>query len=148
MTVSNKNLDYLEKEVAKNPVLNVKPIVQGIFFSLLVILAMYSVYLSKCCLFVLAYSLDSIAKCAYGIDTNTYKGEDNIYFRVAEAFFADIRVSDGVTSMFMNLMYHFPYVAKLFGFFSAEAMKVVNITKQIIKDRDAKNIHLGDFVDR
>ena len=32
MTVSNKNLDYLEKEVAKNPVLNVKPIVQGIFF--------------------------------------------------------------------------------------------------------------------
>ena len=98
--------------------------------------------------FVLAFSLDSIAKCAYGIDTNTYKGEDNIYFRVAEAFFADIRVSDGVTSMFMNLMYHFPYVAKLFGFFSAEAMKVVNITKQIIKDRDAKNIHLGDFVNR
>ena len=29
MTVSNKNLDYLEKEVAKNPVLNVKPIIQG-----------------------------------------------------------------------------------------------------------------------
>ena len=49
--------------------------------------------------FVLAFSLDSIAKCAYGIDTNTYKGEDNIYFRVAEAFFADIRVSDGVTSL-------------------------------------------------
>ena len=32
MTVSNKNLDYLEKEIAKNPVLNVKPIVQGTFF--------------------------------------------------------------------------------------------------------------------
>ena len=34
MTVSNKNLDYLEKEVAKNPVLNVKPIVQGNFSKL------------------------------------------------------------------------------------------------------------------
>ena len=99
------------------------------------------------CIFI-AYSLDSIAKCAYGIETNTYKGEDNIYFRVAEAFFADIRVGDGVTSLFINLMYHFPYIAKLFGFFSAEALKVVDITKQIIKDRDAKNIHLGDFVDR
>ena len=50
MTVSNKNLDYLEKEVAKNPVLNVKPIVQGIFSSYIMSLKYVS---SKSCLFIL-----------------------------------------------------------------------------------------------
>ena len=91
----------------------------------------------------------TIVKCLYGLDINTCKGQDNLYFRAAESFFEGIRCGDSSTkNFFFNLIWHFPGIVKYLGFWDEDAKKVLTVTKQMIEDRDRKNIQLGDFIDR
>ena len=88
-------------------------------------------------------------KCLYGLDINTCKGQDNLYFKAAESFFDGIRTGDSSTkNFFFNLIWHFPGIVKYLGFWDEDAKKVLTVTKQMIEDRDRKNIQLGDFIDR
>ena len=48
----------------------------------------------------------------------------------------------------VNILIHFPEIMKKIGFWPEGAVKIRNMTKQIMKERDEKDIKVGDFVDR
>merc|ERR1711997_528105 len=47
-----------------------------------------------------------------------------------------------------NILFHFPELIKHVGFWPEAAVKIRKMTKDIIDERDKKDIKIGDFVDR
>ena len=119
--IADRTIEHISKQIENTPELNLKPIVQG-------------------------FTLDSISKVAFGIETNVHRGENkefaNQVYQIIEQF------SGWGFTIFFNIFNLFPEVAAKLGFWPESAVKIRKMTHDLIADREAKNIEVGDFVDR
>ena len=121
--LAERTVEYLAEKSKKEKKIDVKPVIQG-------------------------FALDTISKCAFGMDTNSYKGEDTEFAVIAKDVFEQLRASGWAVTIFFNLMTHFPIIIKYLHFWPASAQKIRQMTHDNIEARIKQNIDLGDFIDR
>ena len=122
--ICDKTIDYISKQlVEKNHELDMKPVIQG-------------------------FTLDSISKVAFGLDTNVHKGENQEFAKIAYDVFAQFSTENWTNTILFNILQHFPEVTKMMGFWPESAKKIRQMTHDLIEDRMAKNIDIGDFIGR
>jgi cytochrome P450 len=97
---------------------------------------------------VQGFTLDSISKVAFGLETKTYRGENQEFAQIAKDVVDQFTVDSWAKTMFFNLFNHFPEVFANMGFWPESAVKIRKMTEDVISERDSKNITVGDFVDR
>ena len=120
-TLADNAIDHLKGLSKGNATFNIKPLLQG-------------------------FALDAINKVAFGIDTKCFKGENEDLILCTQKLLEGFAPSSLVEDFFFQLFFHFPELTPG-GFWNEYAMRFAKITKQVCDERDAKNIHIGDFVD-
>nr|AKH03526.1 cytochrome P450 3027F1 [Paracyclopina nana] len=121
--IADKTIDFIEEQAKLSPQFNIKPILQG-------------------------FTLDTISKCGFGLDTNAHKGDNSDFAKNAYAVFDQLRADNWMDSIIYTASSHFPVILKMLGFWSEPALKVKELTRDIMNQRDKLNIHEGDFIDR
>lgn len=97
-------ISHLDKEVKKNPVIDVKKVFQ-------------------------AFTLDTIASCAFGVQTNSHTDEKNEILENGKRLFTVFRlqsVFDDLTQLVFGM---FPFIISYLGFYSDAYDNLYNITK-------------------
>ena len=91
-------------------------------------------------------SLDIIANCAFGIETDSFKNPSNELFQTTLQTFTDLRISDMGGNILFQILMRFPF---LYGFIDGYGKKsysyLKNVTKDIVENRQVPR---GDFIDR
>ena len=122
--ICDKAIDHISKQVEKNQELDMKPVIQG-------------------------FTLDSIAKVAFGLETNCHRGENQEFAKTSFDVLNQFILTDNFPLVVMfNFFQHLPEVTRRLGFWPESAFKIRKMTHDLIEDRMAKNIEVGDFVDR
>merc|ERR1719414_2517844 len=94
------------------------------------------------------FTLDAISKCAFGLETTCYKGENNDFAKLAHNVIESFRADRWIGTIFFNLFSHFPFIIKYTGIWQESAYKIRKITHDIIEERVKNNVEMGDFIDR
>ena len=94
------------------------------------------------------YSLDIIARCAFGMNVSTHKNPDDELLKHGRALFSDFTSTNLIGDMFLSIFNIFPEIFSLMGFYSSSFDKLVELTTGIMAERDRKNLKVGDFIDR
>ena len=121
--IADSTIAFIEKKAKENSEMDFKPIIQG-------------------------FALDSICKVAFGMETNCHSGEDNDLMELSTGIITELSITSGTMNFLWNFFFHFPELIKHVGFWPQGAMKIREMTKHIMKERDEKDIKIGDFVDR
>ena len=98
--------------------------------------------------FILGFTLDTISKTAFGLDTSCYKGENNEFAKLCQDAIDQFEIQGFLGAFFMNLVAHFPKLMVYLPFWPEPALKVGKITHDLIEERMKKNVEMGDFIDR
>ena len=121
--LADRTIEYMAEQSATRSELDVKPFIQG-------------------------FTLDAISKCAFGLETTCYKGENNDFAKLANNVIEAFRADTWIGTIFFNLFSHFPFIIQYTGLWPESAYKIRKITHDIIEDRVKNNIETGDFIDR
>ena len=121
--IADSTIAFIEEKAKENPEIDFKPIMQG-------------------------FALDSISKVAFGMETKCHRGEDMELFNLSTSIIANFSLKTYPMMFFWNVLFHFPEILKYIGFWPEEAVKIREMTKNIMEEREKNNIHVGDFVDR
>ena len=92
--------------------------------------------------------MDSISKVAFGLDTNVRRGQDMEFYNIAKDVFDAFKTDTWGNVFFFNIIALFPEIVPKLGIWPESAVKIRSMTQKIMAERDEKNIHVGDFVDR
>ena len=122
-SIADETIAYIGEKAKTRSTIDFKPIVQG-------------------------FTLDSISKVAFGLETKTYRGENQEFAKIAKDVFDQFTTDSWAKTMFINLFNLFPEVFARLGFWPESAVKIRKMTEDVISERDSKNITVGDFVDR
>ena len=98
--------------------------------------------------YIYGFTLDAICKTTFGLETTCYKLEKNEISKICESVVDDFDVQGAIGSFLTNLIAHFPNLMTLFGFWPDSALKLGQLTHDIIEERTKKNVEMGDFIDR
>ena len=120
--IADNTIDYIAELVQKKPELDLKSILQG-------------------------FTLDSIARVAFGLETKAYKGENADFSKMAFDVFEDFKTEGWTNTIFFNIIAQFPELTKNISIWPESAIKIRTMTRDIMNTRDEKNIKIGDFVD-
>ena len=96
--------------------------------------------------FILGFTLDTICKTAFGLDSFCYKGESNVFSKLCQDALNEFEIHGFIGAFFMNLMIHFPKLP--WPIWPESALKVGKITHDMIEERMNKNVGGGLFIDR
>ena len=121
LSITDNVIDHLKSQISQE--VNLKPIIRG-------------------------FTVDSISRVAFGMHTKTYLGQDKDFMRSAESTTTAFTTYTWTSAFWYNVMGHLPFLAAFTGFFDDESVKLRTMTNDIMKERDLKNLHVGDFVDR
>jgi cytochrome P450 len=125
--VCDKTMKHLETLAEQNQVVEIKSVFQG-------------------------YALDTICKCAFGIDTNAHQNQDdNQLIKAGRGVFQGLICHNWGETIFTMLFSFFPGLEKCINMFPESWDKLFDITENIISEREAtsSNVHRhGDFIDR
>ena len=121
--IADSTLNYITKKAKEDPEIEFKSIMQG-------------------------FSLDCITKVAFGMETNCHLGEDKALFELSKGILKDFFIKTYPMAFLWNFFFLFPEVVKHIGFWPEAAVKIRKMTKDIMNERDEKNVQVGDFVDR
>jgi len=121
--IADSTLEFIEEKAKENPEMDVKPIVQG-------------------------FALDSISKVAFGMETKCHRGEDPDLFKMSTTIMEELSIKSYPMVFLWNFFFHFPEIIKHIGFWPESAVKIKTMTKDIMDEREKKDIQVGDFVDR
>ena len=117
-------IEHLDEVTEKNPVVDVKYIFQ-------------------------AMALDIIAKCAFGIESNSFKNPDNKIFKHGRKIFDDFRVTNMTTSLFIQLFFTCgEFLMKYLDVTSPSFKDLWNLTRSVQAERAKLGTTTGDFIDR
>ena len=123
-SIADSTLDFIAQKAQDNTEIDFRPIMQG-------------------------FTLDSITKVAFGIDTNCRLGEDVDFLKMVQSIVEDsVVIKSYPIAIMWTVLFHFPEILKHAGFWPEAAMKIKKMTKDVMDERDEKNIKVGDFVDR
>lgn len=114
-------LDYLEKKVEENPVVDMKPVFQSM-------------------------TMDVIGKVAFGIDLNCFNDPDTPLFKYARQVFADFLCTGLKSDFLSNMEFGMIGLEKLFYYVPPSLDYVWKITRKIQDDRAKENVVIGDFI--
>ncbi len=91
--VADRTMDFLKESLAKSPdgILDMKSIVPG-------------------------FTVDTLTRCAFGLDTNAHKGENSDFSEMAYDVFGSFRANTIPNMLFFNFIAHLPFIGKLFPF--------------------------------
>ena len=121
--IADQAINHLEEQVKTNPEIDMKPLIQG-------------------------FTLDAISRVAFGMNTKVHRGQDQefaqLVYKVMTGFSADTLF----TTFFFHVIFLFPSILERLGFWSEDAGKIRKMTRDIMIERDQKNVSIGDFVDR
>ena len=121
--IADSTLNYISEKAKEDPEIEFKSIMQG-------------------------FSLDVITKVAFGMETNCHLGEDRALFELSKGILDDFFIKTYPMAFLWNFFFHFPELIKHVGFWPESAVQIRKMTKDIINERDEKNVQVGDFVDR
>ena len=122
-SIADRTINHISQQIKTQSNIDVKPIIQG-------------------------FTLDTISKIGFGIDTNAYKGEDSDFAKTAADVFNSFRATTWAGTIFFNLFSHLPFLLSYMPIWPESAFKIRQMTHDIIEDRNKKNIDIGDFIDR
>ena len=115
-------VDHLEQVTEDNPVVDVKKVFQSM-------------------------ALDVIAKCAFGIESNSFKNPNNDVFVHGKKVIDDFTMSNLLGSIFMNLFQVHEKVGTLVDLMPPSMDVLWKITKSVQKQREDTGAGPGDFID-
>ena len=116
-------IDHLEEVTAKDPVVDVKSIFT-------------------------ALTLDVIAKCAFGIESNSFKNPDNQVFKHGKKIFDDFKITSVGTSIFFQVFMACASLMKYLDVTSPSFTHLWNLTRSVQSEREKRGAGSGDFIDR
>ena len=96
--------------------------------------------------FILGFSLDTICKTAFGLDTSCYKGENNEFSKLCRDAVDDFEIHSFIGAFFWNLVTHFPKLP--WPIWPEPALKVGKITHDLVEERIKKKVEGALFIDR
>ena len=121
--IADQAINHLEEQVKINSEIDLKPLLQG-------------------------FTLDAISRVAFGMDTKVHRGQDQkfaqLVYKIIEGFSADTLF----TTIFFHAIFLFPSILETLGFWSQDAAQIRTMARDIMRERDQKNITMGDFIDR
>ena len=82
------------------------------------------------------------------METKCHTGKDADLLESCARIMTDVSATSTTIVIIVNILIHFPEIMKKIGFWPEGAVKIRSMTKQIMKERDEKDIKVGDFVDR
>ena len=115
-------VEHLEEVTQDNPVVDVKNIFQ-------------------------CMALDVIAKCAFGIESNSFKNPNNEVFLQGKKLIEEFSVSDVLASVMMNLFQVHEKIGNLIDMVPASMDVLWKITKSVQLQRQSAGAGPGDFID-
>lgn len=119
--VADEFIDAIQERLETNEVVDMKPLFQ-------------------------ALSLDTIANCAFGVHTNSFKHPNNALFKRCQDLFSDMRVKNATESSLIFLGSYFPKIMEWIDLFGLENFEYLfDTTKDIALKRQEPR---GDFVDK
>ena len=92
-------------------------------------------------------ALDVIAKCAFGIESNSFKNPDNDVFVHGKKLVEEFSVSSVLASVVMNLFQIHEKVSKLIDIVPASMEDLWKITNSVQLQRRSAGAGPGDFID-
>ena len=116
-------IQHLEEVTPTDPVLDVKNIFQ-------------------------ALTLDVIAKCAFGIESNSFKNPDNQIFKHGKKIFEDFKITNLATSIFFHVFLSCASLMKYLDVTSPSFRDLWNLTRSVQSERVKRGEGSGDFIDR
>lgn len=94
-------------------------------------------------------ALDVIARCAFGIDSNSFKNPENKMLVDGRQTFEEFLLSDSMSAIFWHLYsVGGPILGKLFDMVPPQYMSMWELGNRICLEREARGPGSGDFVDR
>ena len=94
------------------------------------------------------FSIDVICKVAFGMDTKCRIEEDPEMFKLFTSIIEDFTFDTYPKATIWAILSHFPELLSKLGLWPASMLKIKTMTKDIMTEREAQNIKIGDFVDR
>ena len=94
------------------------------------------------------FVLDIISKCAFGMDTTAYKGEEDSFTKLVKSVLGSFVANNWIGTLFFNCVSHFPVLASYIPIWSESALKLQKLTHDLIDERIKNNVEQGDFIDR
>jgi len=92
-------------------------------------------------------ALDVIAKCAFGIESNSFKNPNNEVFIYGKKLFEEFNISSLPASVAMNLFQVHEKISKLIDIIPASMGDLWKITKSVQLQRQSSGAGPGDFID-
>ena len=121
--IADQAINHLEEQVKVNSEIDLKPLLQG-------------------------FTLDAISRVAFGMNTQVHRGQDQkfaqLVYKIIEGFSADTLS----ITIFFHVIFLFPSILEKLGFWSQDAAQIRKMAHDIMKERDQKNVTMGDFIDR
>ena len=119
--IADGTIAHFKQTVKNGGEIDVKPILQG-------------------------FSMDAILKTAFGLQTKCHKGENADLMALTQQLLTGFAPTGYIEDFFFQFFFHFPELAPG-GFWNEAALKFAKMTKDVCKERDAQNLHVGDFID-
>ena len=121
--VSERMINYLNREITPtNTSINIKKVFQNV-------------------------SMDNIALCAFGIDTNSFEGSSELGEKVDQTILGQ-RITKISESIVLQLMHMFPFIGEIIRTYTSSLQDYLyEITKNIISERGG-DVSRGDFMDK
>ena len=98
--------------------------------------------------YILGFTLDTISKVAFGLETACYKREKNEFAQICQNAIDEFEIQGWIGSFFFQLVAHFPNLMVYIPFWPDAALKLGQITHDTIEERTKKNIERADFLGR
>jgi len=121
--VVDNMIDYLNKKIISDPVIDMRPVYQ---------------YLT----------MDVISKCAFGADLNCFENPENPMLKHSIKAFKDFNAKDLSSSLLTNFQFTLAGLEKYFNFVPESIDILWKITRKIQESRVKENVVHGDFIDK
>ena len=121
--LADSTLEFIAQKAKGNPEIDLKPMMQY-------------------------FSIDVICKVAFGLDTKCRTEEDPDMHKLFTSIMEDFKFDTYPKATIWAILSHFPELLSKLGFWPASMLKMRTMTKDIMTEREQKNIKIGDFVDR
>ena len=92
--------------------------------------------------------MNTIARCAFGIDVDCQRNQDQPIAKHGREIFASFRVKNWLETIILQCFFYFPGIEKLISLWPPAAEKIRNMSLDIIKQREENNIKSNDFLGR
>ena len=93
-------------------------------------------------------SINFHVQCAFGLETNSFKDQDNELMKHGKDVFEGIIIKSTFVSTLINVLRVHDGLMKIINILPEGMVKLWNLTKRVQDQRLAAGVERGDFIDR